>query len=297
MKSRSREINVFSMSALDLFASALGAFILISIVLMPYFLHVDPEEVAKLRQELQQERSTLAETRRRLQEAQSELQQCRQQEAACREDLAALEQEVTRLQDMLDRAQADLAEAREDLQQAQSELQQCRQQEAACREELDALRQEASALQQCQAELNACEEKLSRTFLAIVIQWSTKIHDVDLHVIDPAGERFYYEAKTISGRPGELSADTTIGPGVEIWEVPEALVGKYQVLYSFFSNEDDDDKNEGPAIVKGGVYHRDGHDRLDKRTLTKVIGNEHAKAVLVATVTVKDDGSVEISQR
>lgn len=38
MKPRNREINVFSMSALDLFASALGAFILISIVLMPYFL-------------------------------------------------------------------------------------------------------------------------------------------------------------------------------------------------------------------------------------------------------------------
>ena len=37
MKFRSREINVFSMSALDLFASALGAFILISLVLMPYF--------------------------------------------------------------------------------------------------------------------------------------------------------------------------------------------------------------------------------------------------------------------
>ena len=44
MKNRSREINIFSMSALDLFASALGAFILIAIVLMPYFLRVDPEE-------------------------------------------------------------------------------------------------------------------------------------------------------------------------------------------------------------------------------------------------------------
>ena len=37
MKRRSREINIFSMSALDLFASALGAFILISIVIFPYF--------------------------------------------------------------------------------------------------------------------------------------------------------------------------------------------------------------------------------------------------------------------
>lgn len=37
MKRRSRDINIFSMSALDLFASALGAFILIAIVVFPYF--------------------------------------------------------------------------------------------------------------------------------------------------------------------------------------------------------------------------------------------------------------------
>jgi len=39
---RSREINVFSMSALDLFASALGAFILISIVMIPTFPNMGP---------------------------------------------------------------------------------------------------------------------------------------------------------------------------------------------------------------------------------------------------------------
>ena len=37
MKQRSREINIFSISALDLFASALGAFILMSIVFMVFF--------------------------------------------------------------------------------------------------------------------------------------------------------------------------------------------------------------------------------------------------------------------
>ena len=37
MKKRSRELSIFSMSALDLFASALGAFILITIVLLPFF--------------------------------------------------------------------------------------------------------------------------------------------------------------------------------------------------------------------------------------------------------------------
>ena len=290
MKTRNREINVFSMSALDLFASALGAFILISIVLMPYFLHVAPEEVTRLRQELQQERSTSAEIRQRLQEAQSELQQCRQQEAACREDLAALQQEVARLQDMLDQTQAELAEAREDLQQAQSELQQCRQEEAACREDLDALRQEASALQQCQAKLGVCEEKLSKTFLAIVIKWDTTSHDVDLHVIDVAGREFYYQANTFPDRPGELSEDTERGPGVEIWEVSVAPAGEYRVLYNFYARHGN---NENP-VVKGGVYHRDGHHRLEDLTLTR-LGRD--KAELAAVVTVKDDGSVEISQR
>ena len=266
MKTRSREVNVFSMSALDLFASALGAFILISIVLMPYFLHVDPEKVTKLRQELQQERNTSAEIRRRLEEAQSELERCRQQEAACREDLAALEQEVVRLQDSLDRAQAELAEAREGLQQAQSEL------------------------QQCQAKLGVCEEKLSKTFLAIVIKWTTESHDVDLHVIDVAGREFYWGKKIFSDRPGEQSEDTKRGPGVEIWEVSVAPAGEYRVLYNFYARHGN---NENP-VVKGGVYHRDGHHRLDDRTLTR-LGRDNA--VLAAVVTVKDDGSVEISQR
>lgn len=38
MRRRNREINIFNMSALDLFASALGAFILLFAILMPYYL-------------------------------------------------------------------------------------------------------------------------------------------------------------------------------------------------------------------------------------------------------------------
>lgn len=42
MKRRSKELNIFSMSALDLFASAMGAFILITLILMPYYLKEAP---------------------------------------------------------------------------------------------------------------------------------------------------------------------------------------------------------------------------------------------------------------
>ena len=37
VKRPSREINIFSLSALDLFASAMGSFILIAVLLFPYY--------------------------------------------------------------------------------------------------------------------------------------------------------------------------------------------------------------------------------------------------------------------
>lgn len=59
MRGRSREISVFSVSALDLFAAALGAFILIVLVLFPYyrmggFDEVDPDVTAEAMAELEE---------------------------------------------------------------------------------------------------------------------------------------------------------------------------------------------------------------------------------------------------
>ena len=57
MKRRSREISIFSMSALDLFASALGAFILLTVIMLPYFPNTgdSPEMVAAVKAELEAE--------------------------------------------------------------------------------------------------------------------------------------------------------------------------------------------------------------------------------------------------
>ena len=70
MKRKSREISIFSMSALDLFASALGAFILIAVVIFPFFpntgtadqLDLDEarRQAASLKQELSEAEEALA---------------------------------------------------------------------------------------------------------------------------------------------------------------------------------------------------------------------------------------------
>ena len=95
MKKGNREINIFSMSALDLFASALGAFILIAIVLFPFFPNIgnDPEDIAALRAELKTCQTDLAQTRAELQEAQQLLQAAQRQAQQAQEALEQCMQE------------------------------------------------------------------------------------------------------------------------------------------------------------------------------------------------------------
>ena len=309
MKFRSREINVFGISALDLFASALGAFILISIVLMPYFLSEMSQEVEQMRQALAQSRAAEAEARKGLAqsrtaeaearkglaqsraaeaEARKRLARSRAAEAEARKGLAQSRAAAEEARKNLTQSRTAEAQARERLAQARRAREQCQQQTAACRRELGGVRGAAAGLRSCRAELQACEKKLSKTFLAIVIKWPTDKHDVDLHVIDPAGEEFYFNRPIVPGRPGKLSADTEQGPGVEVWEVSNAPAGKYRVRYNLFNRWG----NPADAIVEGGVYHRDGYYRFPRRRLSEE-GRRHA--VLVAVLTVKADGSVEIS--
>ena len=84
MKQRNREINIFNMSALDLFASALGAFILITLLLLPFFPNLDPtpiqEKLDKTQEgldaataEAQELQAQLAESNAREQELQDKL--------------------------------------------------------------------------------------------------------------------------------------------------------------------------------------------------------------------------------
>ena len=70
MKQRNREINIFNMSALDLFASALGAFILITLLLLPYFPNLDPTPV---QEKLDKTQAGLEKTQAGLEESQAEL--------------------------------------------------------------------------------------------------------------------------------------------------------------------------------------------------------------------------------
>lgn len=92
MRKRSREINIFSMSALDLFASALGAFILIAVVLFPYFPNTgdSPERVAEVKKELAEVQAELEKEKEEHEATKRALSQCETEKQGCESELKSV---------------------------------------------------------------------------------------------------------------------------------------------------------------------------------------------------------------
>lgn len=84
MKRKNREINIFNMSALDLFASAMGAFLVLAVVSLPYYLKVDPDLIDQLKQC----KGQLQSTQQQLQQCQAQNQQLQAENEQLQRDLA-----------------------------------------------------------------------------------------------------------------------------------------------------------------------------------------------------------------
>ena len=120
MKKSNRELNIFSMSTLDLFASAMGAFILITLVLFPYVLNTGDSEEREAQVKAQLEKQ-LAEIKAQFEEREAEIKAQREErieaslpdtgiseeqvaeiKAQLKERVEALRQQVAILQEVVD---------------------------------------------------------------------------------------------------------------------------------------------------------------------------------------------------
>jgi hypothetical protein len=220
------------MSVLDMFASALGAFILISVILFPYF-----------------NRSMQIKTNEK---KQAEIKN------------SIVEQEAT------SKKIAETIESHE------SEL----------REGPEAF----AALGQCRRIASHCEAALSKTFLVFGIEWEEDC-DVDLYVTDPRGNQFGYTTNNVGSRhfpasQGELSLDMRWGPGIEIWQNPDAQRGDYVISYNLAAA-----KSVTEVKVKGWWIDRTkGRQDMPERTLHS--GSPMTK---IATMHLNADGSTELA--
>lgn len=262
MRRRNREINIFNMSALDLFASALGAFILLFVILMPYYLKTS-KIVMKENQQLKEE----------IRECQTTISGLKKQNSDLQGKVANLAQQLTKCENRGKSLQKENRQLKESSVNTQQVIQK--------------LQEENRSKER---EVARYKEKLSQTFLAVVMKWSTQGDDIDLHVKDPDGNVFYYEKhnrnrRDFSNTPAELSVDTIKGPGIEIWEHPSASPGKYEISYNFY----DDRRDHLPVKVTGSVYYRDGAVKLP----IIILRREHENKS-VAVITVNSEGDVSV---
>lgn len=254
MKPRNREINIFNLSMLDVISGAMGAFLVIMVILLPYY----KKETIDYERELKQSRASEETARKAAKTAESAQ---RSAEAAARKAEESARKATQTAETARHSAEAAARKAEESARAAQADAQQNRQ------------RAEAAA------------QQLAKTFLLVHIQWGTKLQDVDLHVVDPSGAEFSYERKTYPGRPGALSVDSQFGPGNEVWSNSSASPGDYRIYANLYNTHG---VNDTPTVT-GSVIHRDGSTALPPMQLSGL-----RQKTLMATVTVSADGRVSI---
>ena len=233
---------MFSVSALDLFASALGAFILISMIFMVFFTMT----------------SQSASQQENLQPA---LERCEAQRAQAEDALAECQAQLENSADA-----SALAQCQSDLAAAQA-------QNADLQAQLEAASSAAGQMEAVNAELESCQRALKKTFVLVVASWKTFFDDVDMHVVDPAGREFNFRKKIHAGSAAVFEEDNTNGPGNEIWVHPNAEAGRYRICYMFYK-DGMFDRGGAPRPrpskpeVRGTIFWQEGKIKLPNITLT-----------------------------
>ncbi|MBN8537712.1 MAG: hypothetical protein J0M15_11720 [Deltaproteobacteria bacterium] len=94
------------------------------------------------------------------------------------------------------------------------------------------------------------------SFLAIILNWFTTEHDLDLTITDPNGKKFNFKSKQYPNYPGKMVLDTRRGPGAEIWQADKIIPGTYKAEISFYNQYGNPAPAEGKLVIfspKGNV--------------------------------------------
>lgn len=246
-----KPIEIFSISFLDLISGALGAVILLFII------------VPKLDNKTRQELRALNEVNVELTELESILEQAKNSipkeiYEEIQTQIQSLEDAVSKLNDEVNELQDKLIKANQKIEELETQIQNQQQQIESMNQEIEQLRNQLS---QCQANMERIEAE--GRFAVITMSWNTAGDDVDLHIIDPSGAEFYYEKPTISGRPGELTRDDVKGPGVEVWQTSSLETGTYQIKANLYKSVSGKYPN-----IQFWVYYRNGNKSFTKTLYT-----------------------------
>ena len=265
MKKKNREINIFSVSALDLFASAMGAFLLIAIMALPYYLKVDPDLIKQAK-----------EAEAKAKKSEQERQTCENKRSECEEAKAQCETERAKLE-----AQNQTLTA---------ENNQLKSNQGDCEKARKKLEAENKALKKKNKE---CQKKLEKTFCVVTIKWeSSNNQDVDLHIIN-GNKEYYFDRLTYNSKAFLAVDSIDVKKGAEVWVHKELKPGKYKIVYVYYKGT--------PSVKVTGVVLTSSFTKdLPTKTLThpaqikEVLKDNTGRWVEVATIIVNENGQAKL---
>lgn len=261
-------IELFSVSFLDLLSGALGAVILLYVIVPRITISAEElEEQKKLSEEVKRLGLDIEKLKDVL--PQDKFSQVQQQMQDVLKAKADIEARITNLQRRL----RECTQLKDRNQEAIEELQQ----------QLEA---EKSALKQCESDYARIEG--SGKFALITMSWNTT-DDVDLHIIDPDGRLFNYEHKTNPGSTAELTLDNTQGPGLEVWSLINPPPGRYTLYSNLYKK-----RSATSPLTEVRVYHRNGVKEYPTFTLTTADESAASKK-LIGTFEVPPTGPLIVN--
>lgn len=286
---KNRDINVFSTSAIDLFASAMGVFVLIVVITMPFYQNtsqIDPqsvvaraefERIVKELREVEQKTKILIQEKERIQKeylnVQSDLKKLEQRSSLPPKDDAKILEEkleelkrsneslkieqkvkddkLVLLEQRLRELQANQSQENIEIKNQLAMLEQLKKKSEDLEKTVDTQKQEIQKLQQ---EISQMVEAQRKSFLVVIVKWTTTKHDLDLRVIDPRGRAFDFKNKSHKGHEGLFSLDSRSGPGAEIFQSAQAETGEYRITYDFYNSYG----NNEPLVAFGTILTSKG---------------------------------------
>lgn len=112
----------------------------------------------------------------------------------------------------------------------------------------------------------------ARADLVVMITWNTDNTDVDLHVIEPSGTECYYGNRS-TWIGGELTKDVTQGYGPEMYVLPKAISGEYQIRAHYYAS----DRNRASARTKVQALVFEDWGSSRERVTEKLVTLEYGK--------------------
>lgn len=259
-RKQKKEINIYSTSAIDLFASGMGVFLFLTILALP---NIQNTSQVKLKEKVEEidaltkELSSLAKARNDFQgtlevtvksfslKMEERYSQITEKIDISESEVKKIKTLVTESKDIIKQIEKEVKKEKLERRELERKIVQTQERLLQKVEEAKVLAQEKSILQLAQeqilnenSDLKLKQKNLQRelassikptsSMVGVILSWFEEKHDLDLIINSPSGERYMYDPDLMDKASG-ITSDAKIGPGTEVWTKLDYEPGEYKV--------------------------------------------------------------------